>query len=146
MVLLFLADWRSAAIVVVNIPLALMGAVIALWISGQTVNIMTLGGLALAIGILVDMSTVVIENIHTHLARGQRVARAVVDSGREVALPLLDRDALRARGVRAVVLHGRRRARDVRAALARRRFRDGLLVSALEHARTDPFSLVPARP
>ena len=89
MVLLFLADWRSAAIVVVNIPLALMGAVLALWISGQTVNIMTLGGLALAIGILVDMSTVVIENIHTHLARGQRVARAVVDSGREVALPLL---------------------------------------------------------
>src|SRR5690606_17269051 len=89
MVLLFLADWRSAAIVVVNIPLALMGAVVALWISGQTINIMTLGGLALAIGILVDMSTVVIENIHTHLARGQRVARAVVDSGREVALPLL---------------------------------------------------------
>jgi multidrug efflux pump subunit AcrB len=89
MVLLFLADWRSAVIVVVNIPLALTGAILALWITGQTVNIMTLGGLALAIGILVDMSTVVIENIHTHLARGQRVARAVVDSGREVALPLL---------------------------------------------------------
>jgi len=89
MVLLFLADWRSAVIVVVNIPLALMGAVLALWLTGQTVNIMTLGGLALAIGILVDMSTVVIENIHTHLANGKRVARAVVDSGREVALPLL---------------------------------------------------------
>ena len=89
MVLLFLADWRSALIVVVNIPLALMGAVLALWMTGQTVNIMTLGGLALAIGILVDMSTVVIENIHTHLANGKRVARAVVDSGREVALPLL---------------------------------------------------------
>jgi multidrug efflux pump subunit AcrB len=89
MVLLFLADWRSALIVVVNIPLALMAAVLALWMTGQTVNIMTLGGLALAIGILVDMSTVVIENIHTHLANGKRVARAVVDSGREVALPLL---------------------------------------------------------
>jgi len=89
MVLFFLADWRSALIVVINIPLALMGAVLALWITGQTVNIMTLGGLALAIGILVDMSTVVIENIHTHLANGKRVARAVVDSGREVALPLL---------------------------------------------------------
>ena len=89
MVLLFLADWRSSLIVVVNIPLALMGAVLALWMTGQTVNIMTLGGLALAIGILVDMSTVVIENIHTHLAGGKRVARAVVDSGREVALPLL---------------------------------------------------------
>src|SRR5947199_7521866 len=66
MVLLFLRDWRSSLIVVINIPLALMGAVLALWITKQTINIMTLGGLALAIGILVDMSTVVIENIHTH--------------------------------------------------------------------------------
>ena len=89
MVLLFLADWRSALIVVVNIPLALMGAIIALWVTGQTVNIMTLGGLALAIGILVDMSTVVVENVHTHLARGKQIARSVVDSGREIALPLL---------------------------------------------------------
>jgi multidrug efflux pump subunit AcrB len=89
MVLAFLADWRSALIVVVNIPLALFGAVVALWLTGQTVNIMTLGGLALAIGVLVDMSTVVIENVHTHLAAGKSVARAVVDSGREVAVPLL---------------------------------------------------------
>src|SRR6266849_3939568 len=89
MVLLFLRDWRSASIVVINIPLSLMGAVLALWITKQTVNIMTLGGLALAIGILVDMSTVVIENIHTHLGRGKRVAPSVVDSGQEVALPLL---------------------------------------------------------
>jgi multidrug efflux pump subunit AcrB len=89
MVLLFLGDWRSALIVVVNIPLAIMGALLALWLTGQTVNIMTLGGLALAIGVLVDMSTVVVENVHTHLAAGKRVARAVVDSGREVAVPLL---------------------------------------------------------
>jgi multidrug efflux pump subunit AcrB len=89
MVLLFLRDWRSAAIVVVNIPLALMGALVGLWLTGQTVNIMTLGGLALAIGVLVDMSTVVIENIHTQIGHGKRVARAVVDSGREVAVPLL---------------------------------------------------------
>jgi multidrug efflux pump subunit AcrB len=89
MVLLFLRDWRSSLIVVANIPLAILGAVLALWLTGQTVNIMTLGGLALAIGVLVDMSTVVVENVHTHLAAGKRVARAVVDSGREVALPLL---------------------------------------------------------
>src|SRR6185295_19907495 len=89
MVLLFLRDWRSALIVVINIPLALLGAVLALWITKQTVNIMTLGGLALAIGILVDMSTVVIENIHTHLARGEPIARSVADSGKEVARPLL---------------------------------------------------------
>jgi multidrug efflux pump subunit AcrB len=88
MVLLFLRDWRSALIVVFNIPLSLLGAIVALWLTGQTVNIMTLGGLALAIGILVDMSTVTIENIHTHVARGQSLERAVADSGREVALPL----------------------------------------------------------
>jgi multidrug efflux pump subunit AcrB len=89
MVLVFLRDWRSALVVVLNIPLALMGAVVALWLTGQTVNIMTLGGLALAVGILVDMSTVVIENLHTHLAGGKPIARAVADSGKEVALPLL---------------------------------------------------------
>jgi multidrug efflux pump subunit AcrB len=88
-ILLFLRDWRSALVVVVNIPLALMGALLVLWITGQTVNIMTLGGLALAIGILVDMSTVAIENIHTHLAQGKPIARSVADSGKEVALPLL---------------------------------------------------------
>jgi multidrug efflux pump subunit AcrB len=89
MVMLFLRDWRSALIVVVTIPIALLGAVVALSITGQTVNIMTLGGLALAIGILVDMSTVVIENIHTHRAHGKSLGRAIVDSGNEVSLPLL---------------------------------------------------------
>ena len=88
MVLLFLRDWRSAIIVVVNIPLSLLAAVFALWVTGQTINIMTLGGLVLAVGILVDMSTVAIENIHTHLTRNQGVERAVLESGREVALPL----------------------------------------------------------
>jgi multidrug efflux pump subunit AcrB len=88
MVLLFLRDWRSALIVVVNIPISLLAAVFALWVTGQTVNIMTLGGLVLAVGILVDMSTVVIENIHTHLVRNERVERAVLDAAREVAVPL----------------------------------------------------------
>jgi multidrug efflux pump subunit AcrB len=89
MVLLFLRDWRSASIVVITIPLSLLASLLALSLTGQTINLMTLGGLALAVGILVDMATVVIENIHTHLARGKPVARAVADSGREVALPLL---------------------------------------------------------
>jgi multidrug efflux pump subunit AcrB len=89
MVLLFLRDWRSALIVVVNIPLALLGAAMALAISGQTINLMTLGGLALAIGVLVDMSTVVVENLHTHRARGVPLGRAIVESGNEVAVPLL---------------------------------------------------------
>jgi multidrug efflux pump subunit AcrB len=87
MVLLFLRDWRSSAIVVVTIPFALLTAVVALWASGQTVNIMTLGGLALAVGILVDEGTVAIENIHTHLARGAPVARGVLDASGEVVGP-----------------------------------------------------------
>src|SRR3954467_5045274 len=89
MVLLFLRDWRSAAIVVITIPFALLAAVVALWTTGQTINIMTLGGLALAVGILVDEATVVIENIHTHLARGTPVARAVAAASGEVAVPML---------------------------------------------------------
>jgi multidrug efflux pump subunit AcrB len=89
MVLLFLRDWRSSAIVIVTIPFALLTAVVALWGAGQTMNIMTLGGLALAVGILVDEATVAIENIHTHLGRGEPVARGVLDASREVVIPRL---------------------------------------------------------
>src|SRR3954470_3538466 len=87
MVLIFLGDWRSAGIVVVTIPFALLAAVIGLWAAGQTINVMTLGGLALAVGILVDEATVAIENIHTHLSRGGAVARAVLDASGEVVVP-----------------------------------------------------------
>jgi multidrug efflux pump subunit AcrB len=89
MVLIFLGDWRSAGIVVVTIPFALLAAVIALWGAGQTINVMTLGGLALAVGILVDEATVAIENIHTHLSRGGPIARAVLDASGEVVVPRL---------------------------------------------------------
>jgi multidrug efflux pump subunit AcrB len=89
MILLFLGNWRSAIVVLLNIPLALMSAVIALWLSGQTINLMTLGGLALAIGILVDEATVAIENIHGHLEQGKPLARAVLDGSAETALPRL---------------------------------------------------------
>ena len=88
-VLLFLRDLRSALIVVTTIPFAMLTAVVGLWLAGQTVNIMTLGGLALAIGILVDEATVAIENIHTHLARGEPPARAVLEAGRETVTPLM---------------------------------------------------------
>ncbi|MBZ5560386.1 MAG: efflux RND transporter permease subunit [Acidobacteriia bacterium] len=89
MVLLFLGDWRSSTIVVVTIPFALLSAVVALWGAGHTINIMTLGGLALAVGILVDEATVAIENIHSHLARGVPVARGVLDASGEVVTPRL---------------------------------------------------------
>src|SRR5262252_1602970 len=89
MVLLFLRDWRSSLIVIITIPFALLTAVVALWGAGQTINIMTLGGLALAVGILVDESTVVMENIHSHLAKGVGRARAVLEASKEVQIPRL---------------------------------------------------------
>lgn len=89
MILLFLRDWRSSLVVVLNIPLALMTAVVALWLTGQTINLMTLGGLALAIGILVDEATVAIENIHAHRQRGKSLAVAVRDGSAETAVPRL---------------------------------------------------------
>jgi multidrug efflux pump subunit AcrB len=89
MILLFLRDWRSALVVVLNIPLALMTSVLALWVTGQTINLMTLGGLALAIGILVDEATVALENIHAHLQRGQPLAQAVLDGSAETSVPRL---------------------------------------------------------
>src|SRR3954451_24892177 len=85
--LLFLRDWRSSLVVVLNIPLAILASVTALSVSGQTINIMTLGGLALAVGILVDEATVTIENIHTHLADGQSLARAAREATAETTLP-----------------------------------------------------------
>lgn len=89
MILLFLRDWRSSLIVVLNIPLALFCSILALWITGQTINLMTLGGLALAIGILVDEATVSIENIHSHMKRGVPLARAVRDGSMETIVPRL---------------------------------------------------------
>ncbi|MBI4910138.1 MAG: efflux RND transporter permease subunit [Acidobacteria bacterium] len=89
MVLVFLRDWRSALVVILTIPSALLAAALWLWISGQTVNIMTLGGLALAVGVLVDEATVEIENIHSHMASGLSRARAVLDACRKTAVPRL---------------------------------------------------------
>ncbi len=89
MVLVFLRDWRSVIVVVLNIPIALCAAAFALWASGQTLNLMTLGGLALAVGILVDEATVEVENIHTQLLKHENVARAVRAGNLETAVPRL---------------------------------------------------------
>jgi multidrug efflux pump subunit AcrB len=89
MVLLFLGDRRSALIVIVTIPVSIMIGVLLLYAAGQTINIMTLSGLALAIGILVDMATVTIENIHQHLEMGKPKATAILDACREIAFPEL---------------------------------------------------------
>ena len=89
MVLLFLRDPLSALIVVLNIPLSIITSTLLLKLFGQTINIMTLGGLALAIGILVDEATVTIENIHRHQEMGKTRARAIADACHEIALPKL---------------------------------------------------------
>lgn len=89
MVLVFLRDWRSALVVVVNIPLAIMAAIVGLWLCGETINLMTLGGLALAVGILVDEATVEIENIHTQMRHSDSIARAVRAGNVQTAVPRL---------------------------------------------------------
>jgi len=89
MVLLFLRDWRSSLVVVITIPVAVLGAVLMLHLFGQSINIMTLSGLALAIGVLVDQATVTIENIHQHLEMGKNKRQAILDACEEISFPLL---------------------------------------------------------
>lgn len=89
MALLFLNDRRGALIVVLTIPIAILSSVIFLNAIGQTINIMTLGGLALAVGILVDEATVTIENIHRHMELGKQKARAILDGCKEIVTPKL---------------------------------------------------------
>jgi multidrug efflux pump subunit AcrB len=89
MVLLFLRDWRSALIVIASIPTALMAAAVCLWLSGHTLNLMTLGGLALAVGVLVDEATVAIEQIHTQITRGLSRGRAILEASRLTSVPRL---------------------------------------------------------
>ena len=87
MILLFLGSWRSTLIVATSIPLSICFSVLALHILGQTINIMTLGGLALAVGILVDDATVEVENIHRNMAMGKSMIDAILDGAQEIATP-----------------------------------------------------------
>jgi multidrug efflux pump subunit AcrB len=89
MILLFLRDLRSVLVVVCNIPLALVGSLCGLWITGNTINIMSLGGMALAIGILVDEATVTIENTHVQMGQTENVASAVLHASNATAVPRL---------------------------------------------------------
>ena len=87
MILLFLGSWRSTVIIAVSIPLSILGSIIALSTIGETLNIMTLGGLALAVGILVDDATVTIENINWHLEQGKDVETAIMDGAQQIVTP-----------------------------------------------------------
>ncbi|NDG15137.1 MAG: efflux RND transporter permease subunit, partial [Betaproteobacteria bacterium] len=87
MIFLFLGSWRSTIIIAVSIPLSIMGALVGLYALGETLNIMTLGGLALAVGILVDDATVTIENINWHLEQGKDVVTAILDGADQIVAP-----------------------------------------------------------
>jgi multidrug efflux pump subunit AcrB len=87
MILLFLGTWRSTVIIATSIPLAILAAIAMLALAGETLNIMTLGGLALAVGILVDDATVTIENINWHLEQGKGVIAAITDGAQQIATP-----------------------------------------------------------
>ena len=87
MILLFLGSWRSTLIVCISIPLSILASLTILSLMGQTINVMTLGGLALAVGILVDDATVAVENTHRNLAMGKPLVRAIIDGGAQIAVP-----------------------------------------------------------
>jgi multidrug efflux pump subunit AcrB len=89
LILVFLGNWRSTCIIAVSIPLSILCSIITLYIIGQTLNIMTLGGLALAVGILVDDATVTIENIERHIHSGSDLHKAILDGAGEIAVPAL---------------------------------------------------------
>jgi len=87
MILLFLGSWRSTLIVAISIPLSILCSIVLMRFVGQTLNVMTLGGLALAVGILVDDATVEIENIHRNLGQGKPIIRAILDGAQQIATP-----------------------------------------------------------
>lgn len=87
MILLFLGSWRSTMIVALSIPLSILSSIAILSALGQTMNVMTLGGLALAVGVLVDDATVGIENIHRHVGMGSNIEKAIIDGAQEIAVP-----------------------------------------------------------
>jgi multidrug efflux pump subunit AcrB len=89
LILLFLGSWRSTLIITISIPLSILSSIACLSALGETINIMTLGGLALAVGILVDDATVTIENINYHLEQGKDVETAILDGAQQIALPAL---------------------------------------------------------
>src|SRR5262249_33506209 len=87
MILVFLGSWRSTLIIAVFIPLSILTALVVLSVLGETINLMTLGGFALAVGILVDDATVEIENINRNIAMGKQVLQAILDGASQIAVP-----------------------------------------------------------
>ena len=137
MILLFLGSWRSTLIVVTSIPLSILASISVLYLFGQTLNVMTLGGLALAVGILVDDATVEIENNHRHMDMGKPIKHAILDGAAEVATPAIVATlSICIVFVPIFLLHRRRRV-PVRAARDVGRVRHARQLSPLAHAGPD---------
>ena len=137
MIGLFLGSWRSMVIVCTSIPLAIFTAIIGLHLTGQTINIMTLGGLSLAIGMLVDDATVEVENIHRNRGMGKPLTRAILDGASQIAVPAIVAtlaDLHRLLPGRAALRAGEV---PVRAAGAVGRARDARVLPAVAHAGAD---------
>ena len=147
MILIFLGSWRSTVIIAISIPLSVLGSIAILSALGETLNIMTLGGLALAVGILVDDATVTIENINWHLEQGKEVETAIMDGAAQIVTPaFVSLLCICIVFVPMFFLH-RRRALPVRADGRSRDVGDGVLVHPVAHAGADDgeLSAAPAR-
>ena len=146
MILLFLRDWRSVIVVVFNIPMALLGSLCGLWLTGNTINIMTLGGLALAIGILVDEATVEIENIHVQMGRTPSLSPGGAERQPHHRGAAAAGAVVHPVGVHPCLPHGRAGAVAVRAAGAGGRLRHDLVVPPLQHGRAGAVGLAAEAP
>ncbi len=146
MILIFLGSWRSTVIIAISIPLSILGSIAALSALGETLNIMTLGGLALAVGILVDDATVTIENINWHLEQGKDVETAIMDGAAQIVTPaFVSLLCICIVFVPMFFLH-RRRALPVRADGGSGDGGDGLLVHPVAHARCRRWRTICCKP
>ncbi len=137
LILLFLGSWRSTLIITISIPLSILASVCCLSALGETINIMTLGGLALAVGILVDDATVTIENINYHLEQGKDVEAAILDGAHQIALPALVSTLVHLHRIRADVFVGRDRQISVHPLGGGGGVRDAGFLPAIAHLGAD---------
>ena len=141
MILLFLGSWRSTLIVMISIPLSILVSIIVLYFLGQTLNVMTLGGMALAVGILVDDATVEIENIHRNLHQRKRLVKAILDGAQQIAVPAFVSHAVHLHRVCAGGVHQRGGQISVHAAGDGGGVRDADQLSAEPNAGADDGAL-----
>ena len=141
MILLFLGSWRSTMIIIISIPLSILFSVVALSALGETINVMTLGGLALAVGMLVDEGTVTLENIFYHLEMGKPVEPAILDGAQQIVVPAFVTLLGARHRVRADVPARRRGRLSVPAAGGSRGVRADRLVHSVAHAGADHGAL-----